>query len=125
MTPIGIDTQGCIKALHVYVDEIDELLNLLGLMPGSINQEKVRKSKQLLQNLKDSLRQDYHQRRTGRGESQMSHVEKTHFFPAVHEALTRIYVRTNSTPSQRWIDELADAQSSILFYLSQLEDENQ
>ena len=51
----------------------------------------------------------------------MAKAEKTFYYPAIKEAYTRINVKINSTPSEKWIMELLDAQKSIRYYIYDLE----
>ena len=78
------------------------------------------KAKSLLKNLKQRLKADYKQRDTAIGQEQMSSIEGGYYFPAMHEAHTCISVKTNSTPNQKWIDEIDDAKLEIDFYLNGL-----
>jgi hypothetical protein len=74
----------------------------------------------LLKDLKQSLKTDLDGGSTGRGQKQMGSIEQDFYMPAIHEAAKRISVETNSTPSQRWIDEIDIAQKYIKHYLNQL-----
>jgi hypothetical protein len=120
MQPIGFSPDDCIRNLRSYSDQFDELTSLFD-DKGYVAGESVERAQVLLQRLKASLKNDYQCRATNKGQAAMSDVERAFFFPAIHEASTRIYVKTNSRPSPTWRDELADAHSSIQHYLRGLE----
>ena len=82
------------------------------------------KAQMLLTKLKEEFNNDYKSRNTNKGEEQMTDVERIYFFPAIYEAHTSIYVKTNSRPSEKWVFELFDAQSTLKYYLHQLQDED-
>jgi hypothetical protein len=117
---IGFSSDDCVASLRSYSVEIDEIISLFD-DHGHIKTEKIPEAQTLLQNLKGCLKKDYDRRATDKGHEQMSEDEQAFFFPAIHEASTRIHVKTNSLPSQKWIDELLDAQHSIQYYLYRLE----
>lgn len=119
MKEIGFSPEECIRGLQSYIDEIDEILALFD-KDGWIIKGKTEKAQYILQKLKDCLRRDYKRRESQKGQQEMTEIEQASFFPAIHEALTKIYVRPNSIPSQKWIDELLDAQSTVQYYLNGL-----
>ena len=119
MKTIGLNKQDCIKNLCLYRDKMEKILSLVEdkLPLRSADQERVQL---LLKNLKQSLKTDLDRGSTGRGRIQTSRIERDFFLPAIYEASKRISVKTNSTPSQRWIDEIDIAQKYIKNYLNQL-----
>lgn len=119
MKGIGFSPEECIRGLQSYCDEIDEILALFD-KDGRIIKEKTVNAQHLLQGLKGCLRRDYKRRETIKGQNEMTMIEQAFFFPAIHEALTQIYVRPNSNPSKKWIDELSDAKFTIRQYLDGL-----
>ncbi len=120
MTIIGLSSNDIIGILRSYSDDIDKILILFD-DHGWIAYKNKESAQELLKGLKELLRNDYHRRDTKEGQQKMSEVEKTFFFPAIHKALTRIHVKTNSQPSEKWFLELLDAQSEIRYYSNELE----
>jgi hypothetical protein len=119
MKAIGFNKHECIRNLRLYRDKMEKILSLIEdkLPLRGANKEKVQL---LLKVLKQSLKIDLDRCSTGRGQKQMSSVEQDFYMPAIHEAEKRISVEINSTPSQRWIDEIDIAQKYIKYYLNQL-----
>lgn len=74
----------------------------------------------MLGELKGTLRGYYRGNGTVRARKSMHPIERTSCFPAIHEAHTRIDITPNHRPSQKWIDELLDAQVSVQYFLRQL-----
>lgn len=118
---IGFSKEDCITHLQAYSDEIEQIFALFDDR-SFIRKGQKEKAQELLTNLKEKFKNDYKSRDTKRGEAQMTQVESAFFFPAIHEAYTSIYVKTNSRPSPKWVFELYDAQSTIKYYLHQLQD---
>jgi hypothetical protein len=119
MKTIGFNKHECIKNLCLYRDKMEKILSLVEdkLSLRGTDKERVQL---LLKDLKQGLITDWDRGSTGRGRKQMSSVEQDFYMPAIHEAVKRISVETNSTPSQRWIDEIDNAQKYIKYYLNQL-----
>jgi hypothetical protein len=119
MKTIGFNKHECIKNLCLYRDKMEKILSLVEdkLSLRGTDKERVQL---LLKDLKQSFKADLDRGSTGRGRKQMSSVEQDFYMPAIHEAVKRISVETNSTPSQRWIDEIDNAQKYIKYYLNQL-----
>lgn len=119
MREIGLSKEECIRKLQWYSDKIDEIVGLFG-QGSRVPREDVPNARELLKELKDSLKSDYRSRDTKRGREQMSDVESAFFFPAVHEAWTSINVKTHYVPSTQWVEELSYAQVSINHNLGDL-----
>jgi len=119
MRAIGFSPEDCMRNLQSYVDEIDEILALFN-EHGQVKHGKAEEAQDLLKGLKGLLRNDYEKRATNKGDKEMTEIERAFFMPAVHEALTRINVKTNSKPSGQWVRELLDAQSSIQYSIDGL-----
>jgi hypothetical protein len=119
MAPVGISAEECIHYLTVYCEAIQEIVALIE-NNNQISREHTEKAQELLKKLKNMFQQDYKSRDTRQGRQTMSRVEKTSFFPAIHEASTRIYVKTNSLPNEKWVMQLLDARSEIKYYLDGL-----
>lgn len=119
MKTIGMNKHECIKKLGLYRDKMEKILSLvedkLPLRDADIESVQL-----LLKDLKQSLKADLDRGSKGRGRKQLSSVEQDFYMPAIHEAARRISVETNSTPSQRWIDEIDIVQKYIKYYLNQL-----
>lgn len=116
--------EDCITHLQAYSDKIDQIFALFDDRGLVVRSEK-EQAQLLLGNLKQQLKSDYKSRDTKRGNEEMTHFERAYLFPAIHEAYTSIYIKTNSRPSGKWIAELYDAQSTIKFYLHQLQEETE
>jgi hypothetical protein len=121
MHNLGLNKEECIQALRWYDDKIESIIILFGIS-SRIPRENISTARELLKELKESMTSDYKKRDSREGETQMSDIEKACFLPAVHEAMTRIYVKTNSTPNQKWLQELFDIQSTFHYFLSQIGD---
>ena len=120
MPKIGLSKEECINQLQSYSNKIDEICGLFDDR-GFILKGQKEKAQMLLTKLKEEFKDDYKLRHTERGKEQMTEVEQACFLPAIDEAHTRIYVKTNSIPSSKWLDDLYDVQgSSIKYYLDQL-----
>jgi len=119
MKTIGLNKHECIKNLRLYRDKMEKILSLVEdkLPLRGADKERVQL---LLKDLKLCLKTDLDRGSTGRGQKQMSSVEQDFYMPAIAEAAKRISVKTNSTPSQRWIDEIDIAQKYIKACLNQL-----
>ena len=119
MKTIGLNKHECIRNLRLYRDKMEKILSLIEdkLPLRGANKEGVQL---LLKDLTQGLKTDLDRGSTGRGRKQMSSVEQEFYMPAIHEAIKRISVETNSTPSQRWIVEIDNAQKYIKYYLNQL-----
>ncbi len=119
MKTIGLKKHECIKNLRLYRDKMEKILSLFEdkLPLRGADKESVQL---LLKDLKLCLKTDLDRGSTGRGQKQMSSVEQDFYMPAIAEAARRISLETNSTPSQRWIDEIDIAQKYIKNYLNQL-----
>ena len=119
MKTIGFNKNECIKNLRLYRDKMEKILSLVEdkLSLRDADKESVQL---LLKDLKQSFKADLDRSSKGRGQKQMSSVEQEFYMPAIHEAAKRISVETNSTLSQRWIDEIDNAQKYIKYYLNQL-----
>lgn len=118
---IGLSQEDCISRLQAYSDEIDQIIALFD--DRGVRKGQKETAQALLTKLKESLKNDYKSRDTKKGEEQMTNVERTCFFPAIHEAYANMSIKTNSRPSSAWTFELYDAQSTIKHYLHQLKDE--
>ena len=119
MKTIGMNKHECIKNLRLYKDKMEKILSLVEdkLSLRDADKESVQL---LLKDLKQSFKADLDRSSKGRGQKQMSSIEQDFYMPAIREAARRISVETNSTPSQRWIDEIDIAQKYIKNYLNQL-----
>ncbi len=119
MKTIGFNKHECIKNLRLYRDKMEKILSLVEdkLPLRGANKERVQL---LLKDLKQGLKTELDRYSTGRGRNQMSSAEQDFYMPAMHEAAKRISVELNSIPSQRWIDEIDNAQKYIRYYLNQL-----
>ena len=119
MKSIGFNKNECIKNLCLYRDKMEKILSLVEEKLPLRGADKAR-VQLLLKDLKQSLKTDLDRGSTGREQKQLRSVEQDFYMPAIHEAAKRISVETNSTPSQRWIDEIDNAQKYIKYYLNQL-----
>jgi hypothetical protein len=115
----GLSTQDCILKLQKLSADIDKICSLFD-SKGSVNRENVELARGLLHGLKELLRTEYESRDKVSTHQNMSSVERDFYFPAIHEAYTRIHVKSNSIPSGKWHMELLDAQSSLKYYLLDL-----
>jgi len=119
MKTIGFNKHECITNLRLYRDQMEKILSLIEDKLPLRGAEKER-VQVLLKDLNQSLKTDLDRYSTGRGRNQMSSAEQDFYMPAIHEAAKRIPVETNSTPSQKWIDEIDIVQKYIKYYLNQL-----
>ena len=119
MKTIGFNKHECIRNLRLYRDKMEKILSLIEdkLPLPEANKARV---ELLLKDLNQSLKTDLDRYSSGRGLSQMSSAEQDFYMPAIHEAAKRIPVEIKSTPSQRWIDDIDNAQKYIRYYLNQL-----
>jgi hypothetical protein len=119
MKTIGFNKNDCIKYLRFYRDKMEKILSLVeGNLPLYGTDEK--KAQALLQDLKQSLKSDLDKDNKGSRQNQMSSYERDYYLPAIFEALKRISVEPESSPSQEWIDDIDMAQKYIKFFLNQL-----
>ena len=116
----GLLPENCLQKLKSFSDEIDKIL-LLFDDHGWVLSENKEIAQDLLSKLKTSFQIDVKSRELKRGDQVMTKAEKTFYYPAIKEAYTRINVKINSTPSEKWIMELLDAQKSIRYYIYDLE----
>lgn len=121
MVTTGFSKDDCIKNLRSFYEEIDTIFRLFD-GKNYILREKIQLARELLKSLKSDLKRDYNQRTGNNAYALMSDVERSYYFPAIHEAWAGIHVATNSTPSSKWLQELGAAQSTISYYLYQMED---
>jgi hypothetical protein len=119
MTMLGLSSEECVAKLQTYIRKIDAILALLDENGCPVDGDIFRIQEQL-KSLKESLKADYYRRDTKKGENAMSDIEKFFLFPAIHEAYTSIFIKTNSTPSRKWINDLFNARNSIQYYLDDL-----
>jgi hypothetical protein len=119
MKTIDFNKHECIKNLRLYRDKMEKILSLVEdkLPLCGADKERVQL---LLKDLKQDLKTDLDRSSTGRWQKQMGSIEQDFYMPAIHEAAKRISVGTYSKPSQRWIDEIDNAQKYIKYYLNQL-----
>ena len=115
-----MDKKACIGRLAKFEAELDALEQLASRAPLRSNEK--RKAQELLTRIKGELMAEYKARSTLRGQREMSEIEEHCYYPAVHEAFTRLSVKTNSIPNLDWVHQLYDARSSISYYLHQLRD---
>lgn len=122
MNKIGLSKQECIEFLQYFINSIDKITEIIGkerILYGSrrsLAQER-------LKNFKEEINSECKIRSTIKSEELMSDFEKYFYDPAIKEARTRIYVKTNSIPNQKWALELYDAQNSLKYYLYQLQND--
>ncbi len=120
MQRIGFSAQQCRDALSSYLDEVEELMELVE-KPQSMTQDQVSEAQGLLKNLKACLKRDYELRRTAEGGRKMSEVERRHFAPATGQAYVDFHIRIGSRPSQEWFTALYNMQITLRHALAGLE----
>jgi hypothetical protein len=81
------------------------------------------RAQELLAEIKTRLKQEYRRTSAERGRSSLNPVEQAFYSPAVHEAITKLRVKTNSIPNASWLSELYDAAGDIEHYASQLREQ--
>ena len=109
----------CIGFMKGLYERAEELLRVLGATPARLPTDQEEKARELLRVLKGELKDYYTKHQTRRAKAAMLPIERTHCFPAVHEAMCEINVTPNHRPSARWIDELVSAQGELRYYLDQ------
>ena len=119
MKTTGMNKHECIKNLRLYKDKMEKILSLVEDKLSLRDADK-ESAQLLLKDLKQSFKADLERSSKGRGRKQISSIEQDFYMPAITEAAKRISVKTNSTPSQRWIDEIDIAQKYIKACLNQL-----
>ncbi len=112
--------QECIEFMKEIAAKIEELITFLGEAPERLPRIRVAAAQVMLESIRRALRDYYYENRISGARPEMLPIERTHCFPAIHDAFRAIYVRPNKRPSARWIDELADARFEIQFYLDQI-----
>jgi hypothetical protein len=117
----GLSPEKCIEKLQGFSLDIDRICELFD-DHGFVKQECVDIARGQLQALKSSLKMEYASRDKVSAQKSMSSVEKAFYFPSIQEAHTRIHVKFNSIPSGEWLMELRDAQSSLKYYLHDLQE---
>jgi hypothetical protein len=101
---------------------VDRINALMGILERGMSHGQREDARQRMKEIKERLREDAEAGRTVSGFERMTAAEQTIFHPAVNEAETRIHVRWNSSPNDRWLSELYDARISLTFQLDHLED---
>lgn len=124
MNKIGLSKQECIEALQYFIDAIDKITELLR-EEKNLYGNKRSLAQERLKVFKEEIKDEYKIRSTIKSQSLMSSFEKHFYTPAIQEARTRVYVKTNSIPNQKWALELYDAQSSLKYYLHQLQNDGE
>ena len=119
MKTIEFNKNDCVKYLCLYRDKMEKILSLVeGNLPLYGNDEE--KAQLLLQDLKQSLESDLDKDSRESRQIQISSFKRDYYLPAIYEAIKRISVEPDSTPSQKWIDDIDIAQKYIKYYLNQL-----
>lgn len=119
MKKIGFNKYECLTRLRLYRDMMEQILLLVeGNLPLRSTDEK--KSQSILKELQKRLHSDLKRSSIGAGQKQIGNIEQKFYLPAIFEASKRISVDPNSTPDQRWIDEIDIAQKHIKYCLNQL-----
>ena len=113
--------RACIGRLERRRNKILVIMELIGEKRGLTGEDKDR-AQALLKVLKGKLRADYRFGNTAKGRAQMTETELHFYHPAVHEALTRIRVKTNSVPDPQWVSQLYEALMNVDHYLHELRD---
>ena len=112
--------QECIEFMKGIDEQLEELIMFLGEVPERLPRERVAKARKMLSSVKSTLREYYNKNKTTRAQAAMRRLERNFCFPVIHEAFCAIYVTPNHRPSAKWLNELADAQGEIRFYLQQI-----
>lgn len=117
---IGLTKKECLTLLRSYYKQMELILTTIS--DGTrLRVEGILRAQPLLKELKCMLREAYNNRNTQTGGKQMSSFEEQYFFPAIHETLTRIRIKSNTRPNNAWIDQLYEAQSTVSFWINQME----
>ena len=111
--------RACLAQLETIEAEIEAVIALFGNRQQLFGIER-QHAREQLGALKKKLDQEYRRTSSQRGQAGLNRTEKAYYAPAVHDARTRILVKTSSIPDAKWIGELLDAADSIAFYASQL-----
>jgi len=115
------DFQSCYDRLKYFNDAIQEIL-LIFKDENMLTGEKKKRAQELLRKLKKEFNQDYHSRDKVSIKKKMSEVERYYYFPTIHEASSRIRVKVNSVPDNKWINQLCEAQINIQYMMDQIKD---
>ena len=119
MKRISLKKSECIKYLRLYNDRMEKILSLVEDNLPLCNVEKQR-AQSLLNNLKQGLKSELDRVSEAGGQKQINKIERDFYLRAIYEAVKRLSVEPDSTPDQRWIDDLDIAQKYIKYYLNQL-----
>ena len=116
----GLSPEDCIIKIQSISTDIDKICDLFDAN-GLVKQEDLDEVRGRLHALKRLLKNEYEARDKVSSRKSMSSFEIAFFFPAIQEAFTSIHVKSNSLPSGKWLMELRDAQSSLNYYLPELQ----
>ena len=119
MKTTGLNKNECIKNLRLYRDKMKKILSLVEENLPLCDAAEER-AQSLLNSLKQGIKADLDRGSTIGEQKQIGKLERDFFLPAIYEAAKRVSVEPNSTPDQRWIDEIDIAQKYIKYYLNQL-----
>lgn len=116
MEKLGLNKKECEESLKHFVNAINEIIQFWGSETHLSRSDKsIVQSK--LRILKSEFKLAYDSRSTIKGSNEMSRFEAAFFYPAIHESMTKISVRVNSQPDEKWQHELYSAQYILKCYL--------
>jgi IS5 family transposase len=102
--------------LQKYVDDIDDLLALLGGMRSPADKADAAKARAMLKALKQRLDYDYREGQTEKSRSRLSEIDLRYYRPAVEGAHSHLKLKASSALDQRWIDALTAARDEMSLY---------
>jgi hypothetical protein len=120
-TGAGMDpeTADVIARLEAYNRRFGELLDMLtGRLPLTGDAKTL--AQERLKVLKNDLGAEYKQMSTARGKAALNQVERSYYYPTIHQTFVEIYVAVNTVPDAKWHSVLYGARINITHTLHQL-----
>ncbi|MCY7759724.1 hypothetical protein [Bacillus inaquosorum] len=102
------------------IDEITELIRKNKPMNEEVKQEVQRMFTVFKKNLKDTLKNANQYEKTSIAED----YDFNNYSRALHDVSANMTIRTNSNPSQNWLNELYDAKFSLEWGVQHIKDED-
>jgi len=116
---LASDKKACLKKLEDIKAQLEALEELMGEKTTLYDEEK-KQAQELLKALKATLRAEYRRTSTSSGKAVLNTTEEHHYRRAIHEAYSKLRVKSNSTPNQQWFHEIYDVRTDIEWYISGL-----
>jgi hypothetical protein len=112
---MDVDQESVAGRLLALEKQCDELMTMVG-GPDPQGASKA-EAQARLTSLKDSLRSTYEKHKTFDCQSLLTTAERESFFPAVHEAMSRLKISAKSRPTRSaWFDELSACRAGLKRY---------